>query len=117
MEYGGVLVDIGAYQACVGCERLDTKPLPELQRMAQIVPDERLVEYREGADVERLVDRIQQLAERQHAGWAVEYDRLEPWEAELLVHWLNLERGLERTARQIQTEVLLQALLRTRMSR
>ncbi len=117
MEFDNKLVDIGAYQACLQCEKLSTKPLVQLQRMADIVPDEKLHRYRVDADVEPLVDRIEQLAERQKAGWLVDFGALEWFEAQLLVFWLNAEKQMERItiqAQQMMTQALLQALAKSR---
>jgi hypothetical protein len=118
MEFGSQVVDIGAYQACMQCEKLPTKPLVQLQRMAAVVPDPQLQQYRTDAHLESLVDRIEMLAEQHKAGWTVVFDELELWEAKLLVHWINVEQQLERIARQTQslvTQTLLQTLVKTRI--
>lgn len=118
MEYDGQLVDIGAYQACMQCEKLSTKPLVQLQRMADAVPDERLQQYRSDADVDLLADQIEQLAERHKAGWQVPFGELEYWEAQLLMFWLNAERQMERImqqSQQLMTQALIKALVQTRM--
>jgi hypothetical protein len=81
------------------------------------VPDPQLQQYRTDADTERLVDRIEQLAEQHKAGWTVVFDELEVWEANLLVYWFSVEKQLERIAGQTQSILLhslLQALVKTR---
>ncbi len=117
MEYSGKLVNLGAYQACMNCEKLPTKPLVQLQRMAEVVPDPQLQKYRTDADVELLIDRIERLAEHHRAGWLVDFGSLEWWECDLVIFWLNAEKQMERIAvqaQQMMMQALLQALLKAR---
>jgi hypothetical protein len=102
---GGVVVDIGRYGACLDCEKLKTKPLVELRRMAEVVPSPLLAEYQTNANLEALVDQIEALAERHLAGWLVDFNGLDEWEAELLVFWLTLERHFTRQLQIATVEV------------
>lgn len=110
MDYDGQLVDIGAYQACMQCEKLPTKPLVQLQRMAEQVPDESLQGYRTDRETEALVDRIERLAERHQAGWHVSFGDLEHWEADLLVYWLSSLKQMERQQQQFLLQMQLAVL-------
>lgn len=97
-EYDGQLVNIGQYQACINCRKVKSKPPAEMQAMARIVPDARFAEYLVDAETEPFIDHIEQLASRQRAGWwtAQDFGQLDPWEAELLMFWIEAERIAER---------------------
>lgn len=71
--------------ACATCELLPTKPV-------QIAP----LTSADEAEIGWMVDRVQELAEQQAAGFPVKPDEVSPLEFELLIRWHRAVQVYER---------------------
>ncbi|HMV46573.1 MAG TPA: hypothetical protein PLD20_01000 [Blastocatellia bacterium] len=71
--------------ACATCEMLQTKPV-------QIAP----LTSEDQAEIAAMVERVQELAEQQAAGFPVEPHEVSPLEFELLVRWHRAVQVYER---------------------
>lgn len=113
-EQAGEIHQIGQYQACMMCVKLPSKPLVQLERMAQIVPRSDLQQYLSEQASAELADHTEWLIEQHNAGWPVEVGALQPWEARLFVFWQTTWRRFEEAQQAVRAsnlEQLLKALL------
>lgn len=96
------------------CAKLPSKPLVQLQRMAEVVPRADIQQYLIEQEGVELADHIEWLIEQHNAGWPVNVGALEPWEASLFVFWQTAWQRFDesnRAAEAARLEMLLKAAL------